>query len=86
MKSQIMMWSNRVLCVEDVSNSYRVLVENMKGRNHLEGTCSHKLEGNVKMALTEVWCETVDYVYVAQDRIHWQTLVNIAVNLCAPSS
>jgi hypothetical protein len=36
MKSQIMMRSKRVLCVEDMSNSCRVLVENVKGRNHLE--------------------------------------------------
>ena len=35
MKSQIMMLSKHLLCVEDVSNSYRVLVENMKERNHL---------------------------------------------------
>jgi len=36
MKSQIMAWSKRVLCVEDMIYSNRVLVKNMKGRNHLE--------------------------------------------------
>ena len=34
MKSQIM-WSKHVLLMEDMSNSYRALVENLKERNHL---------------------------------------------------
>jgi hypothetical protein len=36
MKWQIMMWSKHVLYVEDMNNSCKVLVENMKERNHLE--------------------------------------------------
>ena len=38
------------------------------------------------MAHTEIWCESVGCIYLAQDRIHWQILVNMAINLCRPWS
>jgi hypothetical protein len=40
------------------------------GRNRCRGG------DNIKMHLKELVCESVKWIQLAQDRIHWQTLVN----------
>jgi hypothetical protein len=42
----------------------------------------HRWKHNIKMNLKEIVCEDVDWTHVAQDRVQWQTLVNMVVNLC----
>jgi len=32
------------------------------------------------MDLTEIGCGNVDWIYVPQANVHWQALVNMAVN------
>jgi hypothetical protein len=41
-------------------------------------------EGNFKMALQEVGCESMDWIDVAHDRDMWRTLVNMVMNIRVP--
>jgi hypothetical protein len=36
------------------------------------------------MDLREIGWEGVDWIHVAQDRVHWQALVNTVMNLRVP--
>jgi hypothetical protein len=38
-------------------------------------------ENNIKMNLTEIWCEDIDWIQLAQDKIQWQNFVNTMKNL-----
>jgi hypothetical protein len=44
---------------------------------HLETT---HMEYNIKMYL-KIWCESVDWIQLAQDKFQWQALVNREINL-----
>jgi len=39
---------------------------------------------NIKMNLREIGWEGVDWIHLAQDRDHWQSLVNMLMNLQVP--
>jgi hypothetical protein len=41
-------------------------------------------EDNIRMDIREIVWEVVDWIHLTQDRDHWQTLVNTAMNLLVP--
>jgi len=34
--------------------------------------------------LKELWCESVDWIHLAQDRVHWRVVVNTVMKLRGP--
>jgi hypothetical protein len=58
----------------------QVLVKKPKGKTPL-GRPRHRWEVGIKMDLREIgwWC--VEWIHLAQDRDHWQALMNAVMNL-----
>jgi hypothetical protein len=63
--------------MEVMNNAYKMLVWKPEGKKPL-GRLRHKWENNIEKELREIGCDDVD---VAQDRDHWQALVNMVMNL-----
>jgi hypothetical protein len=64
-------------------NAYRILVGKPEGRRPL-GRPRHRWVDNIKMDLTEIGLDGMDWVDLAQDRDHWRALVNTVINLRVP--
>jgi hypothetical protein len=45
------------------------------------GKSRHRWVDNTEMNLQEIGSENVNWIHLAQDRIHWWGLVNMAMNL-----
>jgi hypothetical protein len=61
--------------------STKFWLESLKGRHHSEHQ-GISLDGdNIKMDLTEIGFEGVDWIYLAQDKDRRRPLVNTAMNL-----
>jgi hypothetical protein len=43
-----------------------------------------QMEDIINIDLQELECESMDWIYVAQDRDSWQALVNTVMNLRVP--
>jgi len=55
---------------------------NPKGRDQLGGL---GIERRITLKyLKETGCEGVDWIHLAQDKLQWQTLVNMVTNLWVP--
>jgi len=39
---------------------------------------------DIRMDLRVIWCESVNWIYLAQNGDQWQTLVNMVMNLQVP--
>jgi len=44
----------------------------------------HRWKDNIRMYLREVGWEGMGWIYLVQDRYHWQALVNKVMNLWVP--
>jgi hypothetical protein len=44
----------------------------------------YKLEDNIRNVFKEIGNERVDWIHMVQDRVKWQTLVEMAMNFQAP--
>lgn len=44
----------------------------------------HKLGINIKTDLIKTWCQRVDKIQMAQDRVKWQATVNTGMDLQIP--
>ena len=62
---------------------YRVLVGKPEEKRPL-GRPRCRWEDNIKMALQEVGCGSMDWIELAQDRVRWWALVNAVMNLRVP--
>ena len=62
---------------------YRVLVGKPEGERPL-GRPRRRWEDNIKMHLQEVGCGGIDWIYLAQERGRWPTLVNVVMKLLIP--
>jgi hypothetical protein len=66
--------------------AYRVMLQQPKGKRSL-GRPSCRWQENIKMALQEIGLgggDSVDWIFLAQVRDKWWTLVNSVVNLGVP--
>jgi hypothetical protein len=61
-------------------NVHRVLVRKLKGKRLL-GRPRRRLVDNIKMYLTEIKWDGVDWIDMAEDRDHWRDLVITVLNL-----
>jgi hypothetical protein len=61
-------------------NMYRVLAGKPERKRPLERP-RHRWEVAIKMDLREIGWGSVDWIHLAQDRDHWQALVNAVMNL-----
>jgi hypothetical protein len=61
-------------------NLYRVLVGKLKGKRPLDRP-RHRWEDGMKMNLTEIGWEDVQWIYLARDKDQWRASVNTVMNL-----
>jgi hypothetical protein len=64
-------------------NAYRVLVGKPEGKRP-PGRPRHRWVDNIKIDLTEVGWDGMDWINLAQDRDQWRALVNTVMNLQVP--
>jgi hypothetical protein len=79
-KSRRIKWALHVACMGAGRNVYRVLVGNPAVKRPLE-RLRHRWEERIKMDLREIGWVDVEWIHLAQDRDHWQALVNAVMNL-----
>jgi hypothetical protein len=60
--------------MEETRNAYRILVGKPEGKRPL-GRPKRRWGDNIKMDLTEIGCDGVDWIDLAQDRDQWRVLV-----------
>jgi hypothetical protein len=59
---------------------YRFLVRKAEGKRQLERT-SCRWEDGIKIDLMGIGWGSVEWIHLAQDRDHWQALVNLVMKL-----
>jgi hypothetical protein len=64
-------------------NAYRILVENSEGKRPL-GIPRRRRVDNIKRDLTEIGCDGVNWIDMAQDRDQWRALWNTVLHLRVP--
>jgi hypothetical protein len=64
-------------------NANRILVVKPEGKRPL-GKARRRWVDNIKMNLTEIGWDGVDWIDMAQDRDQWRALVNTVLNLRVP--
>jgi hypothetical protein len=64
-------------------SAYRILAGNPKGNRPL-GRPRRKWVGNVEMDLRETVWDGMDWIYLAENRDQWHSLVSMAMNLQVP--
>ena len=79
-KSRRMRWAGHVARMGEEREVYRVLVGKPKGKRPL-GPPRRRWVDNIRMDLQEVGCGYVDWIWLAQDRDSWRTLVSAVMNL-----
>jgi hypothetical protein len=65
------------------SNVYRLLVGEPEGKRPL-GRPRRRWIDNIKMDLSEIGLNVVEWIDLAQDRYSWRALVNSVMNLQVP--
>jgi hypothetical protein len=64
-------------------NAYRIFVGKPEEKRPL-GRTRHRWVDNIKMDLTEIEWDGVDWIDMAQDRDQWGALENMVLNLRVP--
>jgi hypothetical protein len=67
----------------ETRNAYTIFVGKPEGKRPL-GRPSHRWVDNIKMDLTEIGCDGMDFINLAQDRDQWRALANTVMNLRFP--
>jgi hypothetical protein len=67
----------------EVRNAYRILAGKPEGKRAL-GRPRRMWVDNIKLDLTEIGWDGVDWIELAQDREQWRALVNTVMNLRVP--
>jgi len=66
-----MRWAEHVACKEVMTNTYRSLVGKRQGKTPF---WKPRREDYIKMEHTEIGCESVDWIHLAQYRVQWRLL------------
>jgi hypothetical protein len=82
-KSRRMRWAGHVARIGERRNAYRIFVGDPEGRRPL-GKPRRRWVDNIKMDLTEIAWDGMDWIGMAQDRDQWRALVNTVMNLRVP--
>jgi hypothetical protein len=82
-KPRRMRWAGYVARMGTDRNAYRILVGNPEGIRPL-GRPRRRWVDNIKMDLTEIGWDGMDWIDLAQDRDQWRTLVNTVMNFRVP--
>jgi hypothetical protein len=64
-------------------NAYRILVGYPEGKRPL-GRPRRRWIDNIKMDLREIGWDSMDWIYLAQNRDQWRDLVNTVINPRVP--
>jgi hypothetical protein len=64
-------------------NAYRTLVRKSEGERPLERPI-HRWVDNIKIDVSEIEWDGMDWIDLAQDRDQWRALVNTVMNLRVP--
>jgi hypothetical protein len=64
-------------------NVHRLLVGKPEGKRPL-GRQRRRWMDNIKMDLSEIGLNVMDWIGLAQDRYRWRALVNLVMNLWVP--
>jgi hypothetical protein len=67
----------------ETKKAYRILVGKPEGKRPLERPRRRWVD-NIKVDLTEIGWDGVDWIELAQDRDQWRALVNTVMNLRVP--
>jgi len=78
-----MRWAGHVARMGEESGVYRVLLGNPEG-TRLLGRPRRRLVDNIRMDLQEVGCGYMDWIWLAQVRDRWRTLVSAVMNFRVP--
>jgi hypothetical protein len=82
-KSRRMRWAGHVASMKKKRNAYRILVGKPEGSRPL-GRPRRRWVDNIKIDLSEIGWDDVDWVNLAQDRYQRRALVNTVMNLRVP--
>jgi hypothetical protein len=82
-KSRRMRWAGHVARRGEWRGVYRVLIGRPEGKRPLERP-RRGWEDNIKMDLREIGIDGVNWIRLAQDRVHWRAFVNTVMNLRVP--
>jgi hypothetical protein len=82
-KSRRMRWAGHVALMGEKRNVYRLLVEKPEGKRPLGRPRSRCID-NIKMDLSEIGMNVVDWIGLAQDRYRKRAVVNSVMNFWVP--
>jgi hypothetical protein len=78
-----MRWAGYVACFGERRGVYSVVVGKHKGKRPL-GRPMHRWEDNIKIDLRDGGISGMNWIRLAQDRVWWQTFVNMILNVWIP--
>jgi hypothetical protein len=82
-KSRRLRLAGHVARMEAKRNEYRILVGKPEGKRPLR-RLRRRCVDNIKIDLTEIGWDGMDWINLAQDRDQWSALVNTVMNLRVP--
>jgi hypothetical protein len=82
-KSRRMRWAGHVARMGEKRNAYRIFVGKPEGKRRM-GRPRHRWVDNIKMDLTEIGWDGMDWTDMAQEKYQWRALVNTVLNLWVP--
>jgi hypothetical protein len=77
------MYAGNIALMRDVRNAYKIFVAIPEEMRQL-GTLRCRWEYYIRVDLSEIGWEVVDWIHLAQDRDQWKALVKTVLNLRVP--
>jgi hypothetical protein len=77
-KSRRLRWAGYVACMGTLQNAYNISVCKPEGMIPL-GRLKYRWENDTKIDLKGTGYEGVDSIQLAQDRVRWQTVLNMVM-------